>query len=121
MNIEEIQTQLLEAADLLKEAAANLIHLSVENEAPEPAETGFQGLVRNQVVITTGNDKWLTTPWAEIENGWPSTVSSVHTIFNATLDLAMAAIDYKVVPLGSGGSLDKIHALKEPRPSPGDA
>ncbi len=109
--------------ELLKDLGGVLQHIanvmaSLEKEIKPGLvpETGFQGLVRNQVVITTGNDKWLTTPWAEIENGWPSTVSSVHTIFNATLDLAMAAIDYKVVPLGSGGSLDKIHALKERTP-----
>ncbi len=81
---------------------------------PEPAETAFQGTVR---VFLTGQVGLLKTrSWDYIKTTYPRYVSLVRDTFNATLDLAMAAIDYKVAPLGSGGSLDKIHALKEPTP-----
>ncbi len=84
---------------------------------PEPpeAETAFQGIVRKVLEdCVYGGD--FRKSWEYIERNYTNLIERVRTTMNATLDLAMAAIDYKVVPLGSGGSLDKIHALKEPTP-----
>ncbi len=111
MNIEEIQTQLLEAADLLKEATADLIHLSVENKAPPPAETAFQGMVRKH--LKDNNYSGSDQPWDWIKRTYPNAVSRIHTTFNATLDLARKA----VVPGNKyWDCIDAIKALREPTP-----
>ena len=111
--------------ELVKELSGLLQHItnvmaSLEKEIKPGLvpETAFQGIARKYFHAMWPHDGYLTRDWGSILNGDINKVrlARLKPVFNATLDLAMAAIDYKVVPLGSGGSLDKIHALKEPTP-----
>ncbi len=98
-------------------ANSNEFPMTVEwlaEPTPEP-ETAFQGMVRKTLIASAVKADVLTLSWAEVKMNWPSTISRVRTVFNATLKLAGKAL---IMEAGKEAIIythrRAIEALKEP-------